>query len=333
MEERVNCLCVIFEGPPSSGKTFILNALDPKKDFNPSQYLYRTDKFTPASFLSHAADKTEAELNKIDMLPRIAHKLLVTPELSEMFGEDEHRLRSNFATLTSVLDGSGQTTDSGAQGRRQVIGDYTFNWLGATTQIAQRVFDVMGTMGSRLLLFEFPEDPVKRDEAADWLMGYHPKQVGDKLRTVTLAFVEEFFNLHPVSTVPVDEVVLDRPIVDELTRYAHLIAAGRKIHQQEGLQRLQLLLRMLVQGSAIIHERYIVNAYDMEILKHVSISTIPHVRRAILRALQSRGMAHRATQPGVGLFTKVQLDDFVSTNIARWVGNSIVLAKDWRWVA
>ena len=93
-----------------------------------------------------------------------------------------------------------------------------------------------------------------------------------------------------------------------------------------------MLLRMLVQGSAIIHERYIVNAYDMEILKHIAISTIPHTRRAILRTLQTRGMAHCTTQPTAGLFTRMQLDDFVSTTIAQWVGNSIVLQKDWAWV-
>ena len=332
MADRVNCLCLIFEGPASSGKTHILGALDPEEDAVMEQYLYRTDKFTPASFLSHAADKTETELTKIDMLPRISEKLLVTPELSEMFGEEEHRLKANFATLTSVLDGKGQSSDSGAQGRRRLVGRYAFNWIGATTQIGQKVYRVMGTMGSRLLLFEFPDEPTDLAKAEAWLIDYEPKKTEDMLHKVMQDFILAHFTQYPVGTVPVKEVVVDKAVVHEISKHAWLIAKGRMITQQEGLYRLQLLLRMLVQGSAIIHGRYVVDETDLAIIKHVSISTIPHTRRAILRSIQARGMAHCTTSPGVGLFTRMQLDDFVSTALGQWRGNSVVIAKDWKWV-
>ena len=333
MEERVNCLCLIFEGPSSSGKSFILKSLDPHKDPAGRQFLYKTDKFTPAAFLSHSADKTAKELEKIDMLPRIAQKLLVTPELSEMFGEEEHKLRANFATLTSVLDGGGQSSDSGAQGRREIIGDYTFNWIGASTQIHPRVYKVMGTMGSRLLIFEFPDEERTPAEAEAWLKGYEPQKVEREMHAVMQGFVQAFFAQHPVGTVPVQAIHVGDDAIHEITQSATLISHGRQVVQREGLFRLQLLLRMLVQGSAIVHGRYVVNADDLEIIKHVSISTIPLIRRTILRTIQARGMAHCSQTPGNGIYSHLQLDDFVSTGIAKWRGtNSIVIENSWKWV-
>jgi hypothetical protein len=78
-------------------------------------------------------------LADIDMLPRIRFKLLLTPELTPIFSANEDELRENLGIITSVLDGHGYVTDSGAHGRRGYHGNYMFVWVGAAVDIPYRV--------------------------------------------------------------------------------------------------------------------------------------------------------------------------------------------------
>jgi hypothetical protein len=39
--------------------------------------IYRSDKFTPKAFVSHAANKKKGELEKNDLLPKLKNKVLV----------------------------------------------------------------------------------------------------------------------------------------------------------------------------------------------------------------------------------------------------------------
>jgi len=62
---------LILVGAPGGRKTTTIGLLgirDPLK---------KLDTFTPASFVSHDASKTEASLRKIDLLPQIKHKIMV----------------------------------------------------------------------------------------------------------------------------------------------------------------------------------------------------------------------------------------------------------------
>jgi hypothetical protein len=90
LKDRTKPLSVIFEAPSGLGKTAVLKTLFPPpitdkssnelKRLNKeiSEYVYRSDKFTPKSFVSHAANIKTADLVKVDLLPRIVNKVLVT---------------------------------------------------------------------------------------------------------------------------------------------------------------------------------------------------------------------------------------------------------------
>jgi hypothetical protein len=81
--------------------------------------VYRTDKFTPASFVSQAANRTSKDLAKVDLSPRIKNKVLLIPELAPIFREKVDELVNAFSIITRVLDGDGYTTDGLAERDRR----------------------------------------------------------------------------------------------------------------------------------------------------------------------------------------------------------------------
>jgi hypothetical protein len=153
LAENVNPTAVILVGGPSTGKTTVANLFEGAIiDMNgkDEELCYRSDKFTSASFVSHAANTKASQLNSIDLLPRIKDRVLLTPELAPIFRGKEDELTKEFSMITRVLDGQGLQSDSGTQGRRGYSGRHLFAWLGCTTPFDSRVWKVMSQLGSRL---------------------------------------------------------------------------------------------------------------------------------------------------------------------------------------
>ena len=65
---RSHPVVLIYEGASGRGKSTIINMLEPDRP-ETKEFLYRVDKFTPASFVSSAANVAQADLEKIDLLP------------------------------------------------------------------------------------------------------------------------------------------------------------------------------------------------------------------------------------------------------------------------
>jgi hypothetical protein len=76
----------IILGPPSSMKTVAVDL------FKGYKHVFYTDNFSPRSLVSHNSGKTEKELRKIDLLPKLRNKLFSTPELSPMFLTRTHSM-------------------------------------------------------------------------------------------------------------------------------------------------------------------------------------------------------------------------------------------------
>jgi hypothetical protein len=90
------------------------------------------------------------DLPKIDLMPKIQFRMLLTPELATIFSESEDELLENIGIITSVLDGKGYTSDSGALGQRGYYGNSMFVWVGATVDIPYRVHRLLSTLGPKL---------------------------------------------------------------------------------------------------------------------------------------------------------------------------------------
>lgn len=149
--EDAQPVALVLQGVPGSGKTTTLSF------FKGFPHSHGTDRFTPKSFVSHVAQKKPKELEKIDLLPRIKDKVLITPDLNTIFGAKAEELTETFSLLTRVLDGQGLVTDSGVYGTRGYSGDYMFTWIGATTPIPHSVWDLFGNLGARMYFVYVPK--------------------------------------------------------------------------------------------------------------------------------------------------------------------------------
>ncbi len=115
LKDNANPATLFYYGPPSSGKTTVVDI------FREHPVTYLSDSFTTAAFVSNRADVSEEKLARIDLLPRIRYKCLLTPEMAPTFSGREDILRDRLTTMTRVLDGQGFQTDTGAHGRRGYV--------------------------------------------------------------------------------------------------------------------------------------------------------------------------------------------------------------------
>ncbi len=152
---------LIIMGSPSTHKSTILEILESL----PNSYL--SDSFTPKSFVSHSANSKKEDLGKIDLLPKIKHKTLITPELAPLFSGNQDQLVEYFGMLTRILDGRGFQSDSGVHGKRGYSGDYYFTWLGAVIDIPHRVWGLLGNLGPKIYFFRLPDDSKTNQEKLD----------------------------------------------------------------------------------------------------------------------------------------------------------------------
>lgn len=133
--------------------------------FIPWLFVYYTRKFNPKAFVTHnTALKSEEELRKIDLLPRIRYRMLLVPELAPIFSVNEDELKDNIGIITSVLDGKGHVSDSGAHGQRGYNGDYMFTWVGATANIPYKVLKHFSQLGPKVYIYRLPfKDPTDEE--------------------------------------------------------------------------------------------------------------------------------------------------------------------------
>src|SRR5262249_15386060 len=82
LKGRTKPLSIMFETTSGYGKSAVAQMFYPLGSNGLSQHIYRCDKFTPKSFVSHAANVSGARLKGVDLLPKLADKTLVTKELS-----------------------------------------------------------------------------------------------------------------------------------------------------------------------------------------------------------------------------------------------------------
>jgi len=150
LRDTANPIGLIIVDGPSSEKTTVLDF------FEGLPMNHWVDKFTPASFLTQSANVKESQLKKVDLLPKIAYKTMIVPEMAPLFSQPKEILMESYAILARVLDGRGLSSSGGVHGHRELKGDYIFNLLGATTPLSQTAWNTMGKVGSRLTFLHVP---------------------------------------------------------------------------------------------------------------------------------------------------------------------------------
>jgi hypothetical protein len=307
-------LSLILEGPSGAGKTAGIQMCMPKAEPLLNDYAYRSDKFTPKAFVTHAANVSPKDLEKVDLLPKLRDKVLLTKELAPIFGARDEELRDNIAILIAVLDGEGFISDSGMRGRRGYEEAIIFNWLGATTPLSQKVHRIMSQLGTRLLFYEVPLIELTEEELIDYAQNGNADEAAISCNQLVNAFLCEFFELHPVGTIHPDSMVFPSLLTANLTRCAKLLVKGRaeviyekdrsewepvSVAQSEGIWRVIDYFKELALGHALIDGRAEVNESDIGLITHVAISSIPGHLRPVINHLREHDELTSADCEGV----------------------------------
>lgn len=300
LADNANPVAVIYVGNSGTGKTTVASL------FDGHPRVYRSDDFTPAAFVSHSAAASAKQLDKIDLLPKIKGKVLVTPEMAPVFRGDEKDLEKRFAILTRVLDGHGLQRDTGTHGARGYSGDYLFAWLGCTTPIPDRTWRIMAQLGSRLFFWRM-DDQHARGGASDGtvdaliasMQGTPYLFKTEQCKTAVHRFLTRFFDHYGgFRKVTWDYSQTPREVLERLARWAQLVAAMRSafiyedgqvtVMEPEDPKRALAVLHNLARGHALVHGRTSLSAADLPVAAHVAVSSSPANEGRALMAIARR---------------------------------------------
>lgn len=189
-----NPCAIILVDAPSAGKTIVINFF---ARCGVTDLIYHTDKFSPASFVSQAANVRKEDLSKVDLLPRIKHKLLTVCDMATIFSLRDDDLNAVFGILTRVLDGEGLSFDAGVHGQRSLVGDYLFMILAGSTEIPRRVWEVMARFGPRLFFFGLHTKEQTEEELVELTLDQPCIEKEKLCRKATGDFLRTLWAKHP----------------------------------------------------------------------------------------------------------------------------------------
>jgi predicted transcriptional regulator len=349
-------LALVLQGVPGSGKTTTLDF------FRGFPFSHATDKFTPKAFVSHVAQKSEQELKRIDMLPRIKDRVLITPDLTTLFGAAAEELKETFSILTRVLDGRGLTIDSGVYGTRGYEGDYMFTWIGATTPIPHSVWDLFGNLGARMYFMHVTKkSKTTQRYVADVKEKTYRRKV-DECNKATLRFLKGIWRKEKVEWNSagdpdsiIEKTVQLAKLVTKLRGKINVVVkeeyGGEKTFYSEPIieepERCIQALYALARGHALIKGRTQVTIDDLPVVIDVALSSAPWDRviafayllnkdkvttKGLMEDLKcSRTKAIR-TMKTLELLELVDLkEENISTSGGEQTGYTMSLKKEFSW--
>src|SRR3989344_2093091 len=288
------CPSLNLVGNPSGEKTTVLSF------FYGQDKTYISDDFTPRAFVSHSANVKGDELKKVDLLPKIKDRILITPELAPLFEAPKDKLIDNFAMLTRVLDGEGLNRDSGTHGHRGYSGDYKFIWIGATTPLKASVWNVMGKIGNRLFFLNMRDKNRNNQDYLEMFRGRAYEEKVKECRGAVRSFLNNLFEQNQTRSLEWDAEG-DIFLLPEIIKYAKFLSNLRgslmlwKSEEQgkyefnfpiiEEPPRAINALYNLAKGHALINNRTFLRNEDLEIVRAVCFSSMPHDRVEFLKLL------------------------------------------------
>lgn len=298
---RKQPLAVILVGGPSSGKTSVLMPLTRgKKGTTIREQVLRVDDFSGASLVSHAANRTEEQLKKQDLLPKMKDKCVIVKEMAPLFTGQEEELLRKFGVFASVLDGDGYVSSSGSHGKRGYTEPNLFSMLGAVTPnvLSAKVLTCLDAVGPRFCFWEVPTrevDPMK------WTGPDETRAIKEQISADALTnYTDEFFDRFPPGSVPRDQFNMSEASRHKLSQIAVLMSAlrsrglvdrddqGNILGYQvspESPDRAFRYLEQIVLASALIDERWDIMDCDLELAVGIAIGSATPSRRKVIRSL------------------------------------------------
>lgn len=303
IQDVTNPFALILTDRPASGKTITINFFRKLPEL-----MYFTSDFTPASFVTSIAARSEEQLQKIDLLPKVRWKTLLVKDLAPLLSDNDDTLRKHLGMLTDILDGEGFRKESGVYGSRGYTGDYLFMFLAASTPFAPRVWKQMAGMGQRLFFLGLESKRKTIDELIGQLQGTHYQKKITICREATHEFLKGVWSSHPEGIAwdgehdDLESVVTISALADFLSMYRGDIFVheerwtdGRMLtHTEprvEDASRVNQCLYNLARGHAVLSGRSCITADDLQVCVRVVLDSAPSPRPKVLRALlQAKGI-------------------------------------------
>lgn len=299
IKDITNPFALVLVDVPSSGKTITINFFDELPSLT-----YATDKFTPASFVSNAANVSKEKLAQVDLLPRIQYRMFLIRDFATLFSKRDEDLNELLGILTRVLDGEGLNTDSGVHGQRQYNGEYLFMLLGASTPIPPRVMKVMGNLGSRIFFLSINSKGKSEEELAAQIADQSYKEKEKICRMTTRDFLYGLWNAYP-SGIDWDRKKDDVELTTIIARCAMLLASLRGVINVwqddfnndfkygtpviERPDRLNQLFYNLARGHALVCGRTQIASEDLKAVVELCVDGAPSGRAKLFRKLIEYG--------------------------------------------
>lgn len=351
IKDITNPFALVLVDVPSSGKTITINFFADIPELS-----YATDKFSPASFVSNAANIPKAKLAEIDLLPRLQYRLFLIRDLATLFSKQEDALNEALGTLTRVLDGEGLNTDSGTHGQREYNGEYLFMILAASTPIAPRVWKVMGNLGSRLFFLSINSRNKDKEELARQVADLSYKEKEKQCRLATKNFLYGLWNSYPQG-IDWNRQADEKRLLEIIARCAMLLARLRGVinvwsdgsgteynHKTPVIEkpdRLNQLFYNLARAHALVSGRTQIEEGDLLPVVELCIDGAPTGRAGLFRKLIMYGGCMNTTdvekemncsKPTALKEMKV-LEILKVCTIVEYPGkdNEIILTEEFKW--
>lgn len=307
IKDITNPFALVFVDVPAAGKTIAINFFSEIEGLT-----YATDKFTPASFVSNAANVKKHKLKEIDLLPRIQYKMLLVRDMATVFSKRDDDLAESMGLLTRLLDGEGLNTESGVHGQRHYIGEYLFMMLAASTPLAPKVWRLMGNLGSRLFFYNTNSRLKSEDELVQQVLGSTHKEKEVLCRNTTQQFLQTLWYKHQ-DGIEWNRDADDREAVKIIARCACLLAKLRgviNIWKDSSVEekvsyttpiieqpnRINQLFYNIARGHAFAAGRTKINKDDLRIVIEIAFDSTVASRSILFRNLIKRGGRIRTSE-------------------------------------
>ena len=299
LKDLPNPILLICEGAPSSEKTTLLSFF-----YGIDGLTFKSDTFSPKSFVSHYASVSPAQLEDIDLLPKIRDKIFLIPEMAAIFGKRKEDLMESVGILTRLADGEGLESDSGSVGHRGYFGTYLFCIIGATTPLSKTTWDICGRLGNRFLFCEFPSKKhEKKDLIQTLFKNKNFKQKVEECRAVVHEFLNGLFSNTATYSIEWDKEKDDYAVLEkihDLTEVVRFLRSALSVWREgddEGTDysysaplteepyRLGSYFYDICRGSATTNGRNFITEEEIPILFKVALDSMPTERRKLFRYL------------------------------------------------
>jgi hypothetical protein len=166
----------------------------------------------------------------------------------------------------------------------------------------------MSQLGNRILFCEVSRTDDSEEELLQLAMDNGTASELDVYGGETMNVLDAHFSKYPIGSFDPRAIEYPRDLLRETVRFAMLISEGRVLIGRdhvsgeteaaaaEAPQRIVFLLKTLILGHALINDRHVVIPSDLEIARHVALSSIPSPRKHVLRAVLENGLSITSTE-------------------------------------